>query len=80
MTRRDVLKGAVGLATLGAGSALAADLPADVAGNSGPRSERERVAIVGAAWEMAAAYFVPALSASTSSRRDPRSAVTAIRR
>ena len=42
----------------GAGSALAADLPADVAGNSGPRSERERVAIVGAGGSAAAAYFL----------------------
>ncbi len=41
MTRRDALKGAVGLATLGA-------LPASAAGGERPRSGRERVAIIGA--------------------------------
>src|SRR5829696_331386 len=59
LTRRDALKGAVGLATLGAGSALAADLPANATGNGGPISERERVAIIGAgAGGVAAAYFL----------------------
>src|SRR5688500_18431096 len=48
MTRRDALKGAVGLATLGA-------LPASAAGRSG----RERVAIIGAGTGgVAAAYFL----------------------
>ena len=50
MTRRDALKGAVGLAALGA-------LPAGVAGGS--TSGRERVAIIGAgAGGVAAAYFL----------------------
>ena len=52
MTRRDALKGAVGLAALGA-------LPASAAGSGGPRSGRERVAIIGAgAGGVAAAYFL----------------------
>ncbi len=52
MTRRDALKGAVGLATVGA-------LPASAAGSGGPRSGRERVAIIGAgAGGVAAAYFL----------------------
>ena len=52
MTRRDALKGAVGLATLGA-------LPAGAAGSGRPRSGRERVAIIGAgAGGVAAAYFL----------------------
>ena len=52
MTRRDALKGAVGLATLGA-------LPASAAGSGAPRSGRERVAIIGAgAGGVAAAYFL----------------------
>jgi uncharacterized protein len=52
MTRRDALKGAVGLATLGA-------MPASAAGRGRPRSGRERVAIIGAgAGGVAAAYFL----------------------
>src|SRR3954451_22843447 len=52
LTRRDVLKGAAGLATLGA-------LPASAAGNGRPRSGRQRVAIIGAgAGGVAAAYFL----------------------
>jgi predicted NAD/FAD-binding protein len=54
LTRRDALKGAVGLAALGA-------LPASAAGSGRPRSgrERERVAIIGAgAGGVAAAYFL----------------------
>jgi uncharacterized protein len=52
MTRRDALKGAVGLATLGV-------LPASAAGSARPRSGRDRVAIVGAgAGGVAAAYFL----------------------
>jgi uncharacterized protein len=52
MTRRDVLKGAAGLAALGA-------VPASAAGSGGPRSGRERVAIIGAgAGGVAAAYFL----------------------
>ena len=52
VTRRDALKGAVGLAALGA-------LPASAAGSGGPRSGRERVAIIGAgAGGVAAAYFL----------------------
>ena len=52
MTRRDALKGAVGVAALGA-------LPASAAGSGGPRSGRERVAIIGAgAGGVAAAYFL----------------------
>ena len=52
MTRRDALKGAVGLATLGA-------LPASAAGSGRARSGRERVAIIGAgAGGVAAAYFL----------------------
>ena len=52
MTRRDALKGAVGLAALGA-------LPASAAGSGRPRSGRERVAIIGAgAGGVAAAYFL----------------------
>jgi predicted NAD/FAD-binding protein len=52
MTRRDALKGAVGLAALGA-------LPASAAGSGRPRSGRDRVAIVGAgAGGVAATYFL----------------------
>src|SRR3954451_5154072 len=52
MTRRDALKGAVGLAALGA-------LPAGAAGSGRAESGRERVAIVGAgAGGVAAAYFL----------------------
>ena len=52
MTRRDALKGAVGLAALGA-------LPASAAGSGRPRPGRERVAIIGAgAGGVAAAYFL----------------------
>ena len=52
LTRRDALKGAVGLAALGA-------LPASAAGSGRPRSGRERVAIIGAgAGGVAAAYFL----------------------
>ena len=52
MTRRDALKGAVGVATLGA-------LPAGAAASGRPRSGRPRVAIVGAgAGGVAAAYFL----------------------
>ena len=52
MTRRDALKGAVGLATLGA-------LPASAAGSGRKRSGRERVAIIGGgAGGVAAAYFL----------------------
>ena len=52
MTRRDALKGAGGLAALGA-------LPASAAGSGAPRSGRERVAIIGGgAGGVAAAYFL----------------------
>ncbi len=52
ITRRGALKGAVGLAALGA-------LPASAAGSGRPRSGRERVAIIGAgAGGVAAAYFL----------------------
>ena len=52
LTRRDALKGAVGLAALGA-------LPASAAGSGRPTSGRERVAIIGAgAGGVAAAYFL----------------------
>ena len=52
MTRRDALKGAVGLAALGA-------LPASAAGSGRPGSGRERVAIIGGgAGGVAAAYFL----------------------
>jgi uncharacterized protein len=52
MTRRDALKGAVGLAALGV-------LPASAAGSGRARSGRERVAIIGAgAGGVAAAYFL----------------------
>ena len=52
LTRRDAIKGAVGLAALGA-------LPASAAGSGRPRSGRERVAIIGAgAGGVAAAYFL----------------------
>ena len=52
MTRRDALKGAVGLAALGA-------LPASAAGSGRPGSGRERVAIIGAgAGGVSAAYFL----------------------
>jgi predicted NAD/FAD-binding protein len=55
MTRRDVLRGAAGLAALGAGSALAAD----AAAAGGPASRRARAAIVGGgAGGVAAAYFL----------------------
>jgi predicted NAD/FAD-binding protein len=51
LTRRDALKGAVGLATLA--------LPASAAGHGRPRPGRERVAIIGAgAGGVAAAYFL----------------------
>jgi predicted NAD/FAD-binding protein len=65
MTRRDVVKGAVALATLGAGSMLAGrDVAAAVASpanrtNDEARSGRHRVAIIGAgAGGVAAAYFL----------------------
>src|SRR6516164_8767869 len=66
MTRRDVVKGALALATLGAGSVLAgrdaaaaAASPANRTGNGGPRSGRHRVAVIGAgAGGVAAAYFL----------------------
>src|SRR5215213_7220968 len=52
MTRRDALKGAVGLAALGA-------VPGSAAGSVRPRSGRQRVAIIGAgAGGVAAAYFL----------------------
>jgi predicted NAD/FAD-binding protein len=52
LTRRDAIKGAVGLAALGA-------LPASAAGSARPRPGRERVAIIGAgAGGVAAAYFL----------------------
>jgi uncharacterized protein len=52
LTRRDALKGAVGLAALGA-------WPAGAAGRARPRPARERVAIIGAgAGGVAAAYFL----------------------
>jgi len=65
MTRRDVVKGALALATLGTGSVLAgrdaaaaAASPANRTGG-GPRSDRDRVAIIGAgAGGVAAAYFL----------------------
>ena len=66
LTRRDVFKGAVALATLGAGSVLAgrdvaavAASPANRTGSGGPRTGRHRVAIIGAgAGGVAAAYFL----------------------
>ena len=66
MTRRDVVKGVVALATLGAGSvrggrdvAAAAASPASPSGNGGPRPRGDRVAIIGAgAGGVAAAYFL----------------------
>jgi predicted NAD/FAD-binding protein len=59
MTRRDVVKGAVGLATLGAGVGITADVPANAARIGGRTSERERLAIIGAgAGGVAAAYFL----------------------
>ena len=52
VSRRDVLKGAGALAALGA-------FPASAAGSGGPRSGRERVAIIGGgAGGVAAAYFL----------------------
>src|SRR3954451_19730557 len=52
MTRRDALKGAVGVATLGV-------LPAGAAASRRPRPGRERVAIIGAgAGGVSAAYFL----------------------
>jgi uncharacterized protein len=66
MTRRDVVKRAVALATLGAGSVLmgrdaaaAAASPASRTRNARPSSDRHRVAIIGAgAGGVAAAYFL----------------------
>jgi predicted NAD/FAD-binding protein len=66
MTRRDVVKRAIALATLGAGSVLtgrdvgaAAASPSNTIGRGGPRSDRDRVAIIGAgAGGVAAAYFL----------------------
>jgi predicted NAD/FAD-binding protein len=66
MTRRDVIKGAVALAALGAGSMLeggsGATAAASAGGRSGsvePSSGRHRVAIIGAgAGGVAAAYFL----------------------
>ena len=65
LTRRELVKGAVAAATLGAGSALvgsdavaAAAVPAN-RGGGGPSSGRHRVAIIGAgAGGVAAAYFL----------------------
>src|SRR5262249_9208785 len=64
--RRDLVKGAVALATLGAGATLpggevgaAAAARANPTGNAGPKSHRHRVAIIGAgAGGVAAAYFL----------------------
>ena len=66
MTRRDVVKGAVALATFGVGSALvgrdaaaAAASPVGRTGKGGRRSDRHRVAIIGSgAGGVAAAYFL----------------------
>jgi uncharacterized protein len=66
LTRRDVVKGAVALAALGAGSVLtgrdvaaAAASPAKRTGRGEARSDRHRVAIIGAgAGGVAAAYFL----------------------
>ena len=66
LTRRDVVKGALALATLGAGSVLAGREVAEAAvsdarrgGRGGPRSDRDRVAIIGAgAGGVAAGYFL----------------------
>ena len=62
LTRRDVIKGAVALATLGGGSALAGrDVASAASSRSGrrQRASRGRVAIVGAgAGGVAAAYFL----------------------
>jgi predicted NAD/FAD-binding protein len=59
MTRRQVLKGAAGLATIGAGAGLVADVPAGAAGNRRRPSRRGRVAVIGAgAGGVAAAYFL----------------------
>jgi predicted NAD/FAD-binding protein len=66
MTRRDVVKGALAVAMLGAGStrtgrdvAAAATSPAGRTGSGGPRSDPHRVAIIGAgAGGVAAAYFL----------------------
>ena len=66
MTRRDVVKRALAMATLGAGStfvgrepAAAAGLPAGRAASGGRRPNRRRVAIIGAgAGGVAAAYFL----------------------
>lgn len=62
MTRRDAVKRAVALATLGAGSALIGrDVAAAAAstGTSGPRLDRDRVAIIGAgAGGVVAAYLL----------------------
>ncbi len=66
MTRRDVVKGAVALATLGVGSVLvgrdaapAAASPATRTANARPRSDRPSVAIIGAgAGGVAAAHFL----------------------
>ena len=56
MTRRDVVKGAAAVAALGAGSVLTGR---DVAPAAAARSERRRVAIIGAgAGGVAAAYFL----------------------
>jgi predicted NAD/FAD-binding protein len=66
MTRRDVLRGAVALATLGAGSvavdrdaAARAESPAGRSGHAARASDRHRVAIIGAgAGGVATAYFL----------------------
>jgi uncharacterized protein len=66
VTRRDVVKGAIALATLDAGSVLvdrdaaaAAASPAGRTGSAGRSSRRHRVAIIGAgAGGVAAAYFL----------------------
>jgi predicted NAD/FAD-binding protein len=68
ITRRDVIKGAVGLATLGSGMVLdgrnvaaGAASPAARAGGAGRTRGRHRVAIIGAgAGGVAAAYFLGA--------------------
>jgi len=66
MTRREAMRGAVVIATLGAGSVLegseasaAAALPAGRVGRAKPRSRRGRVAVIGAgAGGVAATYFL----------------------
>jgi hypothetical protein len=80
ITRRGAVKGAVALATLSVSSALAGQDAGPAVASPASRAKRERVAIIGAgAGGVAARICSAASTTSTCSKRDRRSAATAIR-